>query len=65
MIDEYLLGQYRDGKKHGKGTYYFANGNRYSGDWVNDHRAGQGFFTWANGNRYEMKYSQIFYLYCW
>ena len=39
--------------KNGKGTYTWANGNSYTGDFVNDERTGQGTFTWANGDRYE------------
>jgi hypothetical protein len=65
IIDEYFLGQYRGDKKHGKGTYYFANGNQYTGDWVDDQRTGRGIFIWTNGNRYEMKHSQVFYPHCW
>jgi hypothetical protein len=59
MIDEYVLGQFNDGKKNGKGTFYYASGNKYTGDWVNDQKAGQGVFTWTSGNRYEMRYSQM------
>ncbi len=59
MIDEYLLGQFKDSRQNGKGTYYFASGNKYSGDWINDQKSGQGIFTWTNGDRYEMIYSQM------
>ncbi len=52
-------GEWKNGKKHGKGTMDYANGNKYTGIWVNDNRAGQGVFTWTNGNRYEMRCSQI------
>jgi hypothetical protein len=45
--------------KHGQGTYYFASGNKYTGDWVDDKRTGQGVYTWADGDRYELKGSQI------
>ena len=43
----------RDGKMHGWGTYTWANGNRYEGDWRDDKRTGRGTFTWADGDRYE------------
>ena len=59
MIDECLLGQFRDDRQNGKGTYYFASGNKYSGNWVDNQRTGQGIFTWANGDRYEMMHSKI------
>ena len=38
---------------NGKGTYYFANGNRYEGDWVDNKRTGKGTFYFARGGRYE------------
>ncbi len=52
-------GEYKNGSKHGKGTYYYVDGNKYTGDWVNNQKAGEGVFTWANGDRYEMRYSQM------
>lgn len=45
-------GEWKDDKRHGKGTYTAANGNTYAGDWENDVRHGQGTFTWTNGNIY-------------
>jgi hypothetical protein len=54
-----LLGQYKNNKRNGKGTYRYSNGNTYIGDWVDDKMTGQGSFTWHNGDRYEMIYSQV------
>ena len=31
------------------GTYTWANGNKYIGEWKDDKRHGQGTYTWANG----------------
>lgn len=53
------MGQYKNGRKHGNGTYYYASGQKYSGDWVNDQKTGKGVFTWPDGNRYENDYSRI------
>ena len=58
-INEQLSGQFKDDKKNGKGTLYYADGTKYVGDWVDDQKAGQGVCTWTNGNRYEKNYSQI------
>jgi len=58
-INEQLMGQFLDEKKNGKGTFYYANGNKYIGDFVDDEMAGQGVFTWPDGNRYEMKCSEM------
>ena len=46
-------GQFKDGNFNGKGRKYFANGNQYTGDWINDKMTGHGIFTWPNNSRYE------------
>ena len=38
---------------HGQGTYTFASGERYVGEYKDDKRNGNGTHTFANGNRYE------------
>ena len=35
------------------GTYYYANGDRYEGDWVNNNKSGSGTFVYSTGDRYE------------
>ena len=40
-------------KREGKGTYTFANGDKYVGDFVDDRREGKGTLTWVNGDKYE------------
>ncbi len=57
MSLEYSTGQMKNDSFNGKGTKYFANGNKYTGDWVDDKMIGRGIYTWLNGDRYEMKYS--------
>ncbi|MDC0604601.1 trypsin-like peptidase domain-containing protein [Amylibacter sp.] len=34
------------------GTYTWANGNKYIGEWQNNKRNGQGINTWADGEKY-------------
>ena len=34
------------------GTYTFANGNKYVGEFGNDEQHGQGTYTYANGGKY-------------
>ncbi len=36
VINEQLLGQWKDDKRNGKGTNYFANGKVQKGMWSND-----------------------------
>lgn len=38
------------------GSYTFADGNRYVGEWRNNNRNGMGTFTWADGARYVGQY---------
>ena len=38
---------------YGTGTYSFANGDRYEGEWRNTKRHGRGTYYFANGSRYE------------
>ncbi len=37
----------------------FADGDKYTGDWVIDNRTGHGVYFFANGDQYEMRYSNI------
>lgn len=46
-------GNLLDGKKHGKGIYYFSNGEKYDGNWKDDRRNGKGIYDWIDGRRYE------------
>jgi len=34
---------------NGKGVYYYANGNRYDGDWKDDKKNGKGIYYFADG----------------
>jgi len=43
------VGGVKNGKKHGLGTYTWANGDKYAGEWKNDRRQGQGTYTWDDG----------------
>ena len=49
--DKYV-GQVKDEKMHGYGTYTHSNGAKYVGYWINDKRHGQGTYTWSNGRQY-------------
>ena len=49
--DKYV-GDWIDGKFHGKGTYTMSDGDKYVGDWIDDKKTGQGTYTWSNGDEY-------------
>ena len=51
------MGQFKDNKIHGKGKKDYANGDKYTGDWIDDIKTGHGVYIYANGDRYELRYS--------
>ena len=48
--DKYA-GEYKDGARHGQGTYTHASGNKYVGEWKFGDKHGQGTYTFANGDK--------------
>ena len=46
-------GDFINGKKTGRGTYYFNNGDRYEGNFINGERTGKGTYYFNNGNTYK------------
>lgn len=46
-------GQMLSGKKHGMGTFSYANGSSYTGQWVEDMQEGVGFEHLSDGSQYE------------
>lgn len=50
-------GYFKAGIRHGKGgSYTWANGDKYFGEWLNGKRTGRGIYTWADGNSFEGKF---------
>ncbi len=53
-------GEFKAGRKHGKGTKTWPNGDRYEGAFVDDFKEGVGTYTWGRGpwegDRYEGAY---------
>ena len=47
------VGEFVNGKRHGKGTNYFPDGARYDGDWKNGYMNGHGVCVYADGEKYE------------
>ena len=45
-------GFWHRGKMNGSGSYEWAIGNKYVGDFVDGKRTGKGTFTWVNGDKY-------------
>ena len=38
-------------KKHGQGTYTYADGRKYVGEWKENKKHGQGTYTYADGRK--------------
>jgi hypothetical protein len=41
------------GRRHGNGIFYYVDGSRYEGDWIQDKREGRGKFFYLDGDIYE------------
>lgn len=46
-------GEWRDDEKHGKGTFYYQNGDKFEGLFARNQRSGYGVMQYANGDKYE------------
>ena len=49
----FILGFFSEGCPQGKGTYKWADGTVYEGDWLDGEKHGKGTFKDANGDVYE------------
>ena len=47
------FGMFVNGKRHGQGTFLYANGAKYEGTWSNNLKHGWGKFTFKDGEVYE------------
>jgi hypothetical protein len=49
-------GEWKNGKRDGKGTIIYGNGefkgDKYVGDWLNDIKNGEGIYYYAIGDKY-------------
>ena len=45
-------GQWKNGKRHGKGELFWRDGSYYQGQWKNDKIEGKGKVIYANGDMY-------------
>ena len=50
------VGEFKDGKYHGQGSYLFSDGRRYVGELKDGKRSGQGVFMLLDGTRYIGEY---------
>ena len=50
------IGHWKRGEKHGEGSYFFQNRDRYEGKWEKGKQQGQGTYLFLNGDKYEGKW---------
>ena len=68
-LDKELTSEMLEDGYTGQGTYTWANGEKYVGEWKDGKRNGQGTYTYASGNKYvgqwmnSMKHGQGTYTY--
>lgn len=43
---------FKKGKKHGKGSYFYSNGDSYKGNWMDDKKNGEGQYNYNNNSSY-------------
>ncbi len=46
------IGQFKDEKPDGEGTFIYSNGTKHFGNWENGKGNGSGIKTWKNGDKY-------------
>ncbi|CAI9736665.1 Hypothetical predicted protein [Octopus vulgaris] len=49
-------GNFVKGKRHGQGTFYYADGSKYKGEWFEDMKHGFAKFTQRTGDVYEGRF---------
>jgi hypothetical protein len=50
-------GEWLEGRRHGEGVFYYADGSRYRGSWEADRKSGRGVYTYADGRVYEGEFA--------
>ena len=48
----YYIGEFKNKKEDGQGTYVWNYGDKYIGEWKDGNMTGQGTYTWPSGNKY-------------
>ena len=49
---DYYIGEFKEGRWDGEGTYYYKNGDRYKGKWKDNLKYGKGTYYTKNGVKY-------------
>ena len=52
QLQNRYVGDFKDGQRHGKGTFWYATGAQYIGEWHENLKHGKGVFTYEDGTEY-------------
>ena len=52
-------GEYKYGKKEGKGKFHWSDGSSYEGDFLNNNIHGYGIYKWYDGKMVLNKFYKI------
>lgn len=50
----------QNGVRHGKGTYFYENGDKYEGEWKNNLKDGEGILYFKKGDLYKGSWFSFF-----
>lgn len=53
LMCNHYKGEFKDGKRKGRGTFFYATGARYQGEWHDNKKHGMGAFTFEDGTVFE------------
>ena len=52
QLQNKYIGEFKEGKRNGKGTFWYATGAQYIGEWHDNLKHGKGVFTYEDGTEY-------------
>ena len=55
-VSSSYVGEFKEGKRHGNGTYIYINGDKYVGEFKDNKRHGHGTYHHTSGNKYVGEY---------
>eukprot|EP00899_Mesostigma_viride_P007716 jgi/Mesvir1/16946/Mv15797-RA.2 len=53
VMSNRYVGAFKDGLRHGFGTFFYATGASYEGEWLDNIKEGHGLFRFEDGSTYE------------
>ena len=57
-------GEWKNNDKHGRGTFTWANGDKFVGEWSDNERDGQGTYYFASGDKEINTFIKTLYRLC-